>query len=296
MKYYPAIALFLLLAACGNSDREYDASGVFETDEVIVSARGTGELIQFNLEEGQNVIAGEQLGYIDTVQLHLQKLQLQANIQAIESRHYNIAKQIASIQQQIATQKKEQSRYRKLVEANAANQKQLDDIDAQITLLEKELEAQTETLENNNKSIAGESSGIKAQIALINDQIEKNIVTSPISGTVLSKYAEQGELAAQGRALFKVADIEDMKLRAYITADQLTGLTIGQSVKVYADEGISGRKEYPGTIIWMSDKAEFTPKTIQTRDERANLVYAVKIAVKNDGYIKKGMYGELKIE
>ncbi|HIS33664.1 MAG TPA: HlyD family efflux transporter periplasmic adaptor subunit [Candidatus Avirikenella pullistercoris] len=296
MKYYPAIALFLLLAACGNSDREYDASGVFETDEVIVSARGTGELIQFNLEEGQNVIAGEQLGYIDTVQLHLQKLQLQANIQAIESRHYNIAKQIASIQQQIATQKKEQSRYRKLVEANAANQKQLDDIDAQITLLEKELEAQTETLENNNKSIAGESSGIKAQIALINDQIEKNIVTSPISGTVLSKYAEQGELAAQGRALFKVADIEDMKLRAYITADQLTGLTIGQSVKVYADEGISGRKEYPGTIIWISDKAEFTPKTIQTRDERANLVYAVKIAVKNDGYIKKGMYGELKIE
>ena len=296
MKYYPAIALFLLLAACGNSDREYDASGVFETDEVIVSARGTGELIQFNLEEGQNVIAGEQLGYIDTVQLHLQKLQLQANIQAIESRHYNIAKQIESIQQQIATQKKEQSRYRKLVEANAANQKQLDDIDAQITLLEKELEAQTETLENNNKSIAGESSGIKAQIALINDQIEKNIVTSPISGTVLSKYAEQGELAAQGRALFKVADIEDMKLRAYITADQLTGLTIGQSVKVYADEGISGRKEYPGTIIWISDKAEFTPKTIQTRDERANLVYAVKIAVKNDGYIKKGMYGELKIE
>lgn len=296
MKYYPAIALFLLLAACGNSDREYDASGVFETDEVIVSARGTGELIQFNLEEGQNVIAGEQLGYIDTVQLHLQKLQLQANIQAIESRHYNIAKQIASIQQQIATQKKEQSRYRKLVEANAANQKQLDDIDAQITLLEKELEAQTETLENNNKSIAGESSGIKAQIALINDQIEKNIVTSPISGTVLSKYTEQGELAAQGRALFKVADIEDMKLRAYITADQLTGLTIGQSVKVYADEGISGRKEYPGTIIWISDKAEFTPKTIQTRDERANLVYAVKIAVKNDGYIKKGMYGELKIE
>ena len=296
MKYYPAIALFLLLAACGNSDREYDASGVFETDEVIVSARGTGELIQFNLEEGQNVIAGEQLGYIDTVQLHLQKLQLQANIQAIESRHYNIAKQIASIQQQIATQKKEQSRYRKLVEANAANQKQLDDIDAQITLLEKELEAQTETLENNNKSIAGESSGIKAQIALINDQIEKNIVTNPISGTVLSKYTEQGELAAQGRALFKVADIEDMKLRAYITADQLTGLTIGQSVKVYADEGISGRKEYPGTIIWISDKAEFTPKTIQTRDERANLVYAVKIAVKNDGYIKKGMYGELKIE
>ena len=151
-------------------------------------------------------------------------------------------------------------------------------------------------MENNNKSIAGESSGIKAQIALINDQIEKNIVTSPISGTVLSKYAEQGELAAQGRALFKVADIEDMKLRAYITADQLTGLTIGQSVKVYADEGISGRKEYPGTIIWISDKAEFTPKTIQTRDERANLVYAVKIAVKNDGYIKKGMYGELKIE
>jgi HlyD family secretion protein len=285
----------VILISCGNSNGTYDASGVFEATEVIVSAKGTGDLMQFDVQEGQNVEAGKQVGYIDTLQLHLKKVQLLASIKSVKSRHYNVSRQIASIQQQIATQKAEQKRYENLVKSNAANQKQLDDINAQIALLEKQLAAQTETLENNNRSVSGESSGLEAQVAQIEDQIQKSIISSPINGTVLSKYAEQGELAAQGRTLFKVADIENMKLRVYITADQLTALKVGQQVKVYADQGKSDRKEYQGTITWISDKAEFTPKTIQTRDERANLVYAVKVAVKNDGLIKKGMYGEIKI-
>ena len=260
-----------------------------------MSARATGELIQFDIEEGLKLEAGKQAGYIDTVQLHLKKMQLLASMKSVESRQYNVSRQIASIRQQIATEKTEQKRYENLVRSNAANQKQLDDINAQIALLEKQLSAQTETLENNNRSVSGESAGLFAQVDQIDDQIQKSIISSPIDGTVLSKYAEQGELATQGRTLFKVADIENMTLRVYITADQLTSLKIGQSVKVYADQGQSDRKEYPGTITWISDKAEFTPKTIQTRDERANLVYAVKVAVKNDGYIKKGMYGEIKI-
>lgn len=293
--HFTIIVTVLILSACGNKNDTYDASGIFEATEVIVSAKATGELMQFDLQEGQHVEANKQLGYIDTTQLYLKKVQLLASMKSVESRYYNVSRQIASIQQQITTQKTEQKRYEKLVKSNAANQKQLDDINAQIALLEKQLVAQTETLENSNRGITSESVGLVAQVAQIEDQIKKSIVSSPIDGTILSKYAEPGELATHGRSLFKVADIANMHLRVYITADQLTTLKIGQQVKVYADQGKSDRKEYSGTVTWISDKAEFTPKTIQTRDERANLVYAVKVAVKNDGLIKKGMYGEIKI-
>jgi hypothetical protein len=290
------LGFFLLLSACNNKNGQYDASGIFEATEVIVSSQGTGELVGFDIVEGQDVEAGKQIGCVDTIQLHLKKRQLLANMKAVESRYYNVSQQIASLEQQIETQKYEQKRHENLVRSNAANQKQLDDINAQISLLEKQWAAQKETLDNNNKSISGESIGLLMQIAQIDDQIKKSIISSPINGTILSKYAEQGEFASQGKSLFKVADITRMDLRVYITADQLTSLKIGQEVKVYADLGKSGRREYPGTITWISDKAEFTPKTIQTRDERANLVYAVKVAVTNDGYIKRGMYGEVKIE
>lgn len=294
-KLFGIVIVATLSASCGSGDGGYDASGVFEATEVIVSAKGTGEIVRLDIQEGQNVAAGAQVGFIDTLQLHLRKMQLLANMTAVESRHYDVSRQIASIQQQIATQKTERTRYENLVRSNAANQKQLDDINAQIALLEKQLAAQTETLENNNRNVSGESTGLQAQVAQIEDQIRQNVISSPIDGTVLSKYAEQGEWAVQGRALFKVADIARMNLRVYITAGQLTELKIGQQVEVYADRGESDRREYPGTVTWISDQAEFTPKTIQTRDERANLVYAVKVAVRNDGYIKKGMYGEIKI-
>lgn len=299
MKTYTLLAAGMtafLLASCHNKDNNYDASGIFEATEVMVSAQGNGQLISFMVDEGQHVEAGQSLGYIDTVQLHLKKLQLKANITAVESRHYNVSRQIASIRQQIATQRNEEKRYENLLRDKAANRKQLDDIRAQIALLKKQLAAQTETLENNNLSLSGESSGLEAQIAQIDDQIQKCIISSPIRGTVLTKYAEQGELAIPGKVLFKTADMEHLKLRVYITADQLTTIKMGQKVKVYADMGKDERKEYPGQIVWIADQAEFTPKTIQTRDERANLVYAIKVAVKNDGYIKRGMYGDIKID
>lgn len=288
-------SIILLLTACGKGNGDYDASGVFETTEVIVSAEANGKIMQLNFIEGQQVEQGKPLGYIDTVQLYLKKMQLLTNTSAVKSGRVDVPRQIAAIKQQIATQKNEQKRFENLVKANAANQKQLDDINAQILVLERQLTAQTELLENSNKNISEQSSGLEVQIAQINDQIQKSIISSPINGTILSKYAEQGELATQGRALFKVADIEHMFLRAYITASQLTQVKIGQAVKVYADFGEKEMKEYSGTITWISDKSEFTPKTIQTRDERANLVYAVKVAVKNDGYLKYGMYGELKL-
>ncbi|MDL2243267.1 efflux RND transporter periplasmic adaptor subunit [Bacteroidales bacterium OttesenSCG-928-J19] len=289
------IGIVLLFSACGNKDKQYDASGIFEAREVIVSAQGTGEIKDFQVEEGQVLEIGKPLGYIDTVQLYLKKMQLLSSMEAVASRQYNVSRQVASLEQQIATQKREQQRFENLVKSNAANRKQLDDIQAQIAFLERQLAAQKETLINNNKSISGESASLIAQVEQINDLIKKCLISSPIDGTVLSKYAEQGEFATQGRSLFKVADISQMNLRAYITADQLTSLQIGQEVKVYADRGKDERQEYSGHIVWISDKAEFTPKTIQTRNERANLVYAIKVAVVNDGYIKQGMYGEIKL-
>lgn len=238
----PAALSLLLFSSCRNNDGEYDASGVFEATEVVVSAQGAGEIVELNIEEGQEVTAGFLLGHIDTVQLHLRKEQLQANRLAVASRRYDIPRQVASLQQQIETQKREQLRFENLVKSNAANQKQLDDINAQIALLEKQLSAQIESLENNNRSVAGELLGLSAQIAQIEDQIAKNRISSPITGTILTKYAEPGELATQGRSLFKVADIEHLFLRAYVTAGQLTMMKIGQPVRVFADEGESGRR------------------------------------------------------
>ena len=289
------LGLAVLFFACHGEDGEYDATGVFETTEVIVSAQGTGEIMRFDIDEGKTVDAEVELGYIDTVQLSLKKQELLANLEATDSRRYDVARQIASLREEIATQKREQQRYQNLVQAKAANQKQLDDINARLATLEKQLAAQTETLENGNRTVSGQVRMLEAQLAQVEDQIGKCRIISPINGTILSKYAEAGELASQGRALFKVGDIVNMYLRAYITADQLTELKIGQSVRVFADEGESGRREYAGTVSWISDKAEFTPKTIQTRDERANLVYAVKIQIQNDGFVKRGMYGEIKI-
>lgn len=287
------ISAMTLLTACSGSDSKYDASGVFEVTEVMVSARVAGEIMDLDIDEGTEVTSGEPVGYIDTVQLYLQRLQLEANVKAAESRICDVEKQTAAIRQQIDTQKKEQTRFENLVNANAGNRKQLDDITAAINLLEKQLDAQTETLINGNANAKAQAEALKAQIALTDDMISKSTIASPVDGTVMAKYVEKGELAVQGRTLFKVANINDMYLKAYITSGQITGLKIGQEVKVFADSGDSDRKEYRGVILWISDKAEFTPKTIQTRDERANLVYAVKIKVQNDGYIKRGMYGEV---
>ncbi len=285
-----------LLASCQGKGSGYDASGVFEATEITVSAQGAGELLELDIREGQSLQAGQSVGIIDTLQLSLKREELLGNLQATDSRRYDVNRQMASIRQEIATQQRERRRTENLLQANAANRKQLDDINARIAVLEKQLAAQTETLEKENRSVGGQVRMLEAQIAQVEDQMRRCIITSPATGTVLAKYAEPGELASVGRALFKLGNLADMYLRVYITAPQLTALKIGQQVRVFADEGEDGRREYSGTVSWISDQAEFTLKTIQTRDERANLVYAVKVAVKNDGYIKRGMYGEIKID
>ena len=284
----------VVLASCGNKDVDYDASGVFETTEVLVSARGTGEIVSLNIEEGQQVKANEELGRLDVTQLELKKDQLKSGKTAATSRKLNTQQQVASISQQIQNLQREKARFEALLKDGAATQKQVDDIGYQIAVLQKQLSAVNEQVSTANTSIDGQSAGFDAQIGQVDDMLRQAVITSPIDGVILSKYAEQGEFAAPGRALFKVADVSQMRLRAYITADLLTNVKIGQKVKVYADQGDKGRKEYEGTVSCISSEAEFTPKTIQTRNERSNLVYAVKIDVKNDGIIKRGMYGDVK--
>ena len=281
-KYILLAATLLGLSSCGNKKGDYDASGTFEATEVIVSSEANGKIMQFNIEEGQLLKADEEVGCIDTLQLYLKKMQLLASGKAIASKSTDINKQIAATKEQIGKAEYERKRTENLLKENAATQKQIDDIDSQIAVLKKQLEAQISTLQRGNASITEESSAYEIQVAQLDDQLRKCHITSPICGTVLAKYAEAGELATQGKPLFKVADVQHLFLRAYITADQLSQLKLGDKVKVFSDLGKDDRREYEGTITWISDKSEFTPKTIQTRDERANLVYATKIAVKND--------------
>lgn len=297
IKNTPTALLFcaVILTSCSEKETSYDASGVFEVTEVIVSARGAGTIEQLSVSEGDQVEAGTPLGYIDTLQLDLQRKQLSASLSATDSRQLDENRQLASLRQQLANLRSEQSRFQQLVNENAAPRKQLDDINYQIDVVEKQISATAEQIGSANTSTRGQTTGIVAQIDQINARIADCVISSPISGTILSKFAEAGEYATPGKPLFKVGDISRMRLRAYITASQLTDLKIGDRVKVYADQGDSGRKEYDGTVTWISDEAEFTPKTIQTRDERSNLVYAIKIDVDNrDGLIKRGMYGDIK--
>ena len=295
-QYICSVALWLVLGACTSQEEQYDASGIFETTEVIVSAKGTGELQSFQVEEGQAVRQGEVLGWIDTLQLSLKDRQLAASLLATESKRLDEKRHVAHLRQQIENLQREKERFTALLNAKATTAKQVDDIDYQIKVLQNQLVATQEQINSSNSSLSRQSESIQAQRAQLEDQIRNAMISSPITGTVLTKYAEQGEFAVPGKALFKVADVSQMKLRAYITADQLTQLQIGQAVAVYADRGITDRKRYAGRVVWIADKAEFTPKTIQTRNERANLVYAVKIAVENDGFIKRGMYGEVRFE
>lgn len=288
-------SIFVLgLTSCGKSNEDYDASGTFESTEVIVSAEGTGKILSFDIQEGQILTANQVVGTIDSTQLYLRKKQMQATQKSLLVRRPDVQKQIAALEQQISTAKTERKRVENLLKANASTQKQLDDMNAQVAVLEKQLVAQKTTLTTTNEGISEDNEALKLQIAQLEDQLQKCQITSPINGTVLVKYAEMGEVAAPGKALFKIADTENMILRVYVTNDQLSQIKIGQKVKLFADSGKDDMKEYSGNVAWISSKAEFTPKTIQTRDERANLVYAVKVNVKNDGLLKIGMYGNVK--
>lgn len=284
-------SLLALFSACGNGAPKYDATGTFETTEVLASAEASGRLLYFDIEEGMLLKAGEEVGVVDTVQLYLKKLQLEASLKSVEEQRPDILKQVAATKEQISAAQRERNRVANLLKVGAANQKQLDDAEDQLEVLRKQLVAQNSTLSNSHQSLTWQSSSVGIQVAQVEDQLKKCHITSPIIGTVLAKYAEAGELTAMGTPLFKVADTEQMYLRAYITSEQLSQVKLGQKVTVFSDYGTDEHKQYPGVVTWISDTSEFTPKTILTKNERANLVYAVKIAVHNDGLLKIGMYG-----
>lgn len=280
-----------LLFSCGSGTPDYDATGTFEATEVIVSSEATGKLLKLDVEEGTKLKSGEEVGLVDTIQFYLKKLQLEATMKSVESQRPDLSKQIAATKQQIVTAQREKKRVENLLAAGAANRKQLDDWEAQLALLQRQLIAQESSLMNSTNSLTEQGNSVGIQVAQVEDQLNKCHIQSPVEGTVLAKYAEAGELASVGKPLFKVGEVDRMYLRAYITSEQLAQVKLGNEVTVYADYGRSEQKPYSGVITWISDRSEFTPKTILTKNERADLVYAVKIAVKNDGGLKIGMYG-----
>ena len=358
------LAVALMAISCSN-ENDWDATGTFEATEVVVSAKGAGEIKSFNVEEGQEVEANVQLGYLDMTQLELQKSQLDANqlnldaskagLDATQAQldaskkqmssskeqiganqtsttdhRLDLEKQVASIKQQIANLQREKARFSNMVKDNAAAPKQVDDINYQILVLEKQLSATQDQIGASNQSLSSQSKGfdaqkkgvnaqiegveaqkrgvdaqkrgidaqkrgIDSQKAIVDNQIANSIITSPVAGTILTKYVQRGEFATTGKPLFKVADMKTVYLRAYFTSEQLADIKIGQQVKVIADFGGGKTREYTGKITWISRESEFTPKSIQTKDTRANLVYAVKIAVRNDGYLKLGLSGNVKL-
>ena len=280
-----------MLSSCNANKGEYDAGGYFETVEVTVSSEANGRILYMDVEEGMPVEAGKVLGCIDTVQLYLNMLQLMKSEESVLNSRPDIDKQLDAMKEQLNTLRHEKERVENLLADGAATRKQMDDIEAEEAVLVKRIDAQESTLAKSVASIDAQSSGIAIQIAQVKDRIEKCRIKSPVSGTVLTKYAEEGEFASAGRPLFKVADLSRVYLRVYVTSARLSDIAIGQQVRVWSDYGRGYEKEYPGTIVWISDQSEFTPKNIYTDDERKNLVYAVKIAVENDGLIKLGMYG-----
>lgn len=335
-KVFLLASLAFIMTSCGEDKKDYDATGTFEATEVTVYAESSGQLISFNVAEGQLLNGGITVGQIDSRQLTLKraqlatsndqlvathgqldanKRQLVANRQATASKQLDLKKQVASIRQQIANQQRERQRFSELLRDGAVPRKQVDDIDYQIQVLQKQLAATEEQIASQNAALAEQNKGIAAQIdginsqqvgvsaqqagvraqqAQLDDQIAHTFVKSPLSGTVLEKYAEQGEFVSIGKPLFKIADTKRMFIRAYITSEQLKDVRLGQKVKVMADYGNGQKKQYNGVVTWISSRSEFTPKTIVTDNERADLVYAVKIQFQNDGYVKIGMYGKVK--
>jgi len=291
---FGVIITFLL--ACDNNNGLKDASGVFEATEIIVSSEANGKIIDFQVSEGDQLQQGAFVGLVDTTQLYLSKLQLVANKKSVLAQKPDIKTQIEATEREIEKQEFEKKRLEKLMEGDVATQKQMDDINALLEILRAKLKSQKSNLVNSVNSINAQSETIDVQVAKLEDQLEKSKITSPISGTVLVKYAEEGEITAMGKPLFKIADVDNMILRVYVTSDQLAKLKLGQNIKVLAEFGETENREYDGTVTWISDKSEFTPKTVQTQDERANLVYAIKVAVKNDDYLKIGMYGGIKFD
>ncbi|HRG37783.1 MAG TPA: HlyD family efflux transporter periplasmic adaptor subunit [Bacteroidia bacterium] len=284
----------IVLASCSNKKADFDASGTFEAEETIISSEVSGTIKQFNVEEGQTLSSNQVIGFIDSTQLFLKKKQLQAQITALLSKRPDVSAQLASLEEQQMAAEKEQKRVSNLVKADAATTKQLDDVNTQLEVIKKQIDAQKSVLGISSQGISNDAVPLQIQIEQTEDQLSKCRIVNPVSGTVLGKYAEANEMTAPGKPLYKIADLRTIILRVYVTGNQLPTLKLNQEVKVLTDDGKGGFKEVTGKITWINDKAEFTPKTIQTKDERANMVYAVKVNVINDGTFKIGMYGEVK--
>ena len=284
----------LAIVSC-NNEPDYDAQGTFEATEIVLSSEGTGRILSFDVTEGEIINANSVVGVIDSLQLHLQREQLKAQQSALLSSLPDKEKQVASLRRQLAKQRAELQRVKNMLSDGAATTKQRDDIEAQITILEGQLSATLSTLDNNTSTINENATALEAQIAALDDRIAKCNISSAVGGTVLIKYAEAGEYTTIGKPLMKVADLENIYLRAYLTSCQLANVNLGDEVSVIADFGGDERYDYKGRVAWISAESEFTPKSIQTKDTRANLVYAVKIAVKNDGRLKIGLAGEVKL-
>jgi HlyD family secretion protein len=297
MKYnYLFLIPVLATLGCDNRNNGSDAYGNFETTEVTISSESNGKLIQFNIEEGEDLKPGIQTGLVDTIQLYYKKEQFVARIASLYSKTIDIPSQINVLLERKKILEKEQNRIKNLFSENAATQKQLDDINGEIDIINKELKANQERLEINNKGLLSEIKPLKAQIDEINDQIRRCKINNPIQGTVLAKYAEENEITSFGKPLYKIADLSTVYLRAYLSGDQVDDIKIGQKVKVLIDKDNKSFHNYDGVITWVSEKSEFTPKIVQTKKERVNLVYAIKIRVVNDGRIKIGMPGEVKFK
>jgi HlyD family secretion protein len=289
------LTTLIAASACSSNNDTYDASGTFEAVETIVSAEASGTIEKLNIEEGQHLKRGATIGYIDSTQLHLKKKQLQAQIRAVLSKKPNMSAQLAALLEELQHAEREQRRIANLLKSDAATQKQLDDATAQVNIIKRRVSAQESTLGITTASLVEETLPLQVQIEQLEDQLAKCRIINAVNGTVLTKYVESYETAVNGKPLYKIADLSTVVLRAYITGDQFAKAKLNQKVTVLVDDEDGKYKEYSGTVQWISDKAEFTPKTIQTKDERANLVYAVKIGVKNDGFLKIGMYGEVKL-
>ncbi|MDQ6471590.1 HlyD family efflux transporter periplasmic adaptor subunit [Flavobacterium sp. LHD-80] len=293
IKLFYFLMPMICMVSCHNKENDFDASGTFEAVETILAAESNGRILQLNVEEGQQLEAGQKVGYIDSTQLAINKMQLKQNKKAILSGRPQEQIQTDALKKQLANALLDRNRTEKLVKGGVASQKQLDDANAKVATLQSQISAQKNTLEITNENLTEQGNTVGVQLKGVEDQLNKSIIVNPIKGTVLTKYAEQYEMAVIGKPLYKIANLESLNLRAYITGTQLPQIKIGQQVKVRIDQGEKKYKEYQGTISWISDKSEFSPKTIPTKDERANLVYAIKVKVKNDGFLKIGMYGEV---
>ena len=298
----------LFCISCNKKEKDFDATGIFEATEITVSAQASGEVQQLDITEGQSLDSGARVGQIDVYQLvqkqnelEAAKQQIYANKAATDSRQLDLNKQLASLQQQISHAQRERQRFTRLVQDGAVARKLLDDINDQISLLQRQLEATRDQFRSSNASLAdqikgfqAQMKGVEAQQRQLERQIQNATIVAPKSGVMLEQLVKAGEFVGVGKPLFKLAQMDHLYLRAYVTSAQLKSVMLGQKAKVYADYGGGQQQEYVGKVAWISSRSEFTPKTIVTDDERADLVYAVKILIKNDGRVKIGMYGEVK--